>query len=96
MSWESVMHVFVVVVSVVIAGFAVPYVWRAIAGPTVFDRVIALNAIGTKTAVLFVMIGLVDGRLDMYVDLALGLILLNLFIRLLVAKYVRMKHQEAA
>ncbi|MEX0742041.1 MAG: monovalent cation/H+ antiporter complex subunit F [Phycisphaeraceae bacterium] len=68
-----------------------PYVWRIAQGPTVFDRVQALNGIGTKVPVLLVLIGLLFQRADMFIDLALALFLLNLFTTLLVAKYMRRK-----
>jgi multicomponent Na+:H+ antiporter subunit F len=68
-----------------------PFIYRAVIGPTIFDRVLALNGIGTLVPVLMVMIGLVYGRVDMFVDIALALWLLNLFTTLLVARYVRDK-----
>jgi multisubunit Na+/H+ antiporter MnhF subunit len=43
--------------------------------------------------VLMVMIGLIYGRVDMFVDIALALWLLNLFTTLLVARYVRDKSE---
>jgi multicomponent Na+:H+ antiporter subunit F len=67
----------------------VPFIGRVIAGPTIFDRVQALNGMGTLIPLLMIMIGLVYGRVDMFVDLALALFLLNLFTTLLVARYVR-------
>jgi len=65
-----------------------PYVSRVIKGPTVFDRLQALNALGTKVPVLFVLIGLLYERAAMFIDLAIALFLLNLFTTLLVAKYM--------
>jgi multicomponent Na+:H+ antiporter subunit F len=64
---------------------------RVIMGPTIFDRVVALNGIGTLIPVLMVMAGMVYGRIDMFVDLALAIYLLNLFTTLLIARYVRQK-----
>ncbi|HSJ06145.1 MAG TPA: monovalent cation/H+ antiporter complex subunit F [Longimicrobiales bacterium] len=69
----------------------VPFIGRAIVGPTIFDRVIALNGMGTLVPVLMIVVGLAYGRVDMFVDLALALFLLNLFTTLLVARYVRDK-----
>lgn len=67
---------------------ALPYMVRVVAGPTVFDRVAGLNGIGTKVPVLLVLQGLMYDRLEMFVDIALALFLLNLFTTLLVARYV--------
>ena len=72
----------------------VPFIGRAIAGPTIFDRVVALNGMGTLIPVLLVLIGLRYNREDMFVDMALALFLLNLFTTLLVARYVRDKVVE--
>lgn len=69
----------------------VPYIVRTVKGPTVFDRVIGLNGMGTKVPVLLVLVGLAYERADMFVDLALALFLLNLFTTLLIAKYVEEK-----
>ena len=82
-----VVAVTVSLILVVIASF----VARIIVGPTIFDRVVALNAIGTLVPVLMVLTGLIYGRVDMFVDLALALYLLNLFTTLLIARYVRAK-----
>ncbi len=49
---------------------------RAMLGPTVFDRVLALNMIGTKTVLLICVIGFLTGRTD-FLDLALLYSLMN-------------------
>lgn len=66
-----------------------PFMGRVVTGPTIFDRVVALNGIGTLIPVLMVLTGVFYGRVDMFVDLALALYLLNLFTTLLIARYVR-------
>ena len=43
---------------------------RSIAGPTVFDRVLAVNSFGTKTVLLIAVYGFLTGRPD-FLDLAL-------------------------
>jgi multicomponent Na+:H+ antiporter subunit F len=49
---------------------------RAIYGPTVFDHVLALNMIGTKTVLLICVICFVTERTD-FLDLALLYSLMN-------------------
>jgi multicomponent Na+:H+ antiporter subunit F len=68
-----------------------PFIGRAIRGPTIFDRVVALNGMGTLVPVLMVLIGLMYERVDMFVDVAIAMFLLNLFTTLLIARYVREK-----
>ena len=50
---------------------------RAIKGPTVIDRLLSINVIGTKCINLIIIAGLIFGRLDMFVDIAIGYGLLN-------------------
>lgn len=83
-------HLFLALVFALLA-MAVPYIVRAIRGPTVFDRVIGLNGVGTKVPVFIVLLGLLYERVDMFVDIALALFLLNLIMTLLIARYVREK-----
>ncbi|MBE0417927.1 MAG: pH regulation protein F [Coriobacteriia bacterium] len=53
--------------------------WRASAGPTVVDCILAVNIIGTKTLVVLVLLALVFGR-AMLLDIALVYGLLNFVI----------------
>ena len=50
---------------------------RALRGPTVYDRVLAVNMFGTKTALLLSVIAFLLGRPD-FLDLALAYALINL------------------
>jgi len=61
--------------------------YRAIFGPTVLDRLIGVNAIGSKTVVLLVLIGLIYRRVDMFVDIALAYAMLNFITVLAASRY---------
>jgi multicomponent Na+:H+ antiporter subunit F len=61
--------------------------YRGVAGPTVLDRLIGVNAIGSKTTVLLVLIGLAFKRVDMFVDIALAYALLNFIAVLAASRY---------
>ena len=63
-------------------------VTRAILGPTVFDRVLAANTIGTLAILLLAVIGFLVGRPE-WLDIALVYGLLNLIGTLAVLKYFR-------
>lgn len=65
--------------------------YRAIAGPTILDRIIGVNALGTKTTVLLIIIGLLFGRVDMFVDISLAYALLNFITVLASARYFHKK-----
>ncbi len=51
--------------------------YRAVFGPTVLDRLIGVNAIGSKTTALLIMIGLIYHQVEMFVDIALAYATLN-------------------
>jgi len=59
---------------------------RAILGPTVYDRVLAVNTFGTKTVVLLSVIGFLTGRPD-WVDLSLVYALINFIGTVAVLKF---------
>jgi multicomponent Na+:H+ antiporter subunit F len=61
---------------------------RAIAGPTVFDRILALNSFGTKTVLLIAVIGFLNGRPD-FLDLAMVYALMNFIGTIAVMKFTR-------
>ena len=43
---------------------------RALVGPTVYDRILAVNMFGTKTVLLIAVLGFLTGRPD-FLDIAL-------------------------
>ena len=49
---------------------------RAVRGPSVYDRVLAVNMFGTKTVLLVAVIAFLFGRPD-FLDLALAYALIN-------------------
>ena len=49
---------------------------RALLGPSVYDRVLAVNIFGTKTALLLSVVAFLYGRPD-FLDLALAYALIN-------------------
>lgn len=61
--------------------------YRAIFGPTVLDRMIGANAIGSKTVVLLILIGFIYERVDMLVDIALAYAMLNFIAVLAASRY---------
>lgn len=61
--------------------------YRGLFGPTVLDRLIGANAIGSKTVVLLILIGLIYGRVDMFVDIALAYAMLNFIAVLAASRY---------
>ena len=50
---------------------------RAIKGPTVYDRILASNALGTKTALMIAVLGFVVGDPELYIDIAIMYVLIG-------------------
>jgi len=61
--------------------------YRGIFGPTVLDRLIGVNAIGSKTVVLLIIIGMIYDRVDMFVDISLAYALLNFIAVIAASRY---------
>ncbi|MGD8439374.1 MAG: monovalent cation/H+ antiporter complex subunit F [Holophagae bacterium] len=61
---------------------------RSIAGPTVFDRILALNSFGTKTVLLIALVGYLSGR-PAFLDLALVYALMNFIGTIAALKFTR-------
>lgn len=61
---------------------------RAALGPTVFDRILAVNMFGTKTVLLIAVAGFYTGRPE-WLDLAIVYALMNFAGTIAVAKYCR-------
>lgn len=82
------MHTFFLISAIILTIIiAIPLV-RVLKGPTVFDRLLATNAIATKTIVLICLIGFLYGRIDMFIDITLAYAILGFIGSLVIAKYV--------
>jgi len=65
--------------------------YRAVFGPTILDRLIGVNAIGSKTTAMLILIGLIYHRVDMFVDIALAYAMLNFIAVLAASRYFQKK-----
>lgn len=61
---------------------------RAVQGPTVFDRVLAGNSVGTLAILLLAVVGFLTGRPE-WLDIGLTYCLLNVIGTLAVLKFFR-------
>jgi len=60
--------------------------YRAYVGPSIYDRVLAVNVIGTKTVVLIALIGYIFGR-PHFLDISLVYALINFIATMAILKY---------
>jgi multicomponent Na+:H+ antiporter subunit F len=72
----------------VLLALTLAYVHRIAVGPTVFDRLLGVNAFGTKATVALLLVGGVYDRVDMFVDIALGYAVLSFIGALAAARYL--------
>lgn len=68
---------------------------RALLGPSVFDRIVAVNVFGTKTVLLVALIVYITGHDDL-IDVALVYALTNFIAIITVLKLVRWRDLAAA
>ena len=61
---------------------------RALLGPTVYDRILAVNTFGTLTVVLIAVFGFLTGRPE-FLDIALVYALINFVSTVAVTKYAK-------
>ena len=61
---------------------------RALRGPTVFNRMNALGVISADTIILIVLFAYLDGRIDMYVDIAISYAILGFVGSIAIAKFL--------
>lgn len=68
---------------------------RALLGPTLYDRVLAVNSFGTKTVVFLGLLGFVMGRPD-FLDIALLYALINFVSTIAILKFFRYRSFQVA
>lgn len=59
---------------------------RALIGPTVYDRILAVNTLGTKTVILVAILSFVTERPE-FLDIALLYALINFVVTIAILKY---------
>lgn len=64
------------VTTIALLGVLVMALARALLGPTIYDRILALNVFGTKTVLFIAVVGFLFGRPD-FLDIALIYALIN-------------------
>jgi multicomponent Na+:H+ antiporter subunit F len=77
---------FVATTVALVAIILIPF-YRVAVGPTIFDRLLAIGAMGAKTIGLVCLFGFLYQRFDMFVDIALAYAILNFIGGIAVAKY---------
>ena len=62
--------------------------FRVTYGPTILNRAAGISAVGTKTLIILLIIGVIHRRVEMFVDISMVYALLNFVGCLVLAKYL--------
>lgn len=81
------MHSFFLATGIALVVLMILSLLRALIGPTILDRILGGNVIGTKTTVLLLLIGLLYDDLGMFVDISIAYALLNFIATLGATKF---------
>lgn len=81
------MHSFFLATGIALVLLMILSLLRTIIGPTILDRILGGNVIGTKTTVLLLIIGLLYDNLGMFVDISIAYALLNFIATLGATKF---------
>ena len=60
--------------------------YRATYGPTILNRAAGISAIGTKTLIILLLMGVIYDRIDMFIDISMVYALLNFIGTVVLAK----------
>ena len=74
-----------------LALIVVMMLYRIFHGPTVFDRLNGLAVVGTDAILLLVLLGILSGRVDMFVDVAIAYSIIGFIGMVIFAKYLEEK-----
>ncbi len=66
---------------------------RAMLGPTLYDRILAVNTFGTKTVLLIALLGFLDKRPE-FLDIALVYTLINFIAMIAVLRFFEYDSEE--
>ena len=85
------MNGFYLAMSLTLGLLVVMCMYRGFGGPGLLDRAVAVNMVAVKIMIILLLMGVIVGRVEMFVDIALGYALLNFISSLAAAKYLEKK-----
>lgn len=82
------MTLFFLILGVGMCGLVLLCLYRVTFGPGVLNRAAAISAIGTKTLIILLLMGVIYDRVEMFIDISMVYALLNFLGTLVLAKYL--------
>lgn len=89
-------YTFFLATSLAILFAVVLSLYRVVIGPSILDRIIAVNVIGTKTIAVIVLTGYLFERVEFFIDIAFLYALINFIGALAFSRYFEEKGVEHA
>jgi multicomponent Na+:H+ antiporter subunit F len=86
---------FLTVVAAIIAANAFICLYRAASGPTIQDRILGVNIVGTKTLVVVVLVTFIHGS-RFFLDVAMVYALLLFVVTVALSRYLETGRLEAS
>ncbi|MCI6012330.1 MAG: monovalent cation/H+ antiporter complex subunit F [Firmicutes bacterium] len=85
------MHTFFLCYLIGILILTMLMLYKLFRGPGIFDRFIGILVMATNVILILILIGFVDGRRDMYVDVAISYGILGFISSVIIAKFIGQK-----
>jgi multicomponent Na+:H+ antiporter subunit F len=82
------MNTFFLVIGIGMCLLVLLCLFRVTYGPTILNRAAGISAVGTKTLIILLIIGVIHRRVEMFVDISMVYALLNFIGCLVLAKYL--------
>jgi len=82
------MNIFFLVIGIGMCLLVLLCLFRVTYGPTILNRAAGISAVGTKTLIILLIIGVIHRRVEMFVDISMVYALLNFIGCLVLAKYL--------
>lgn len=82
---------FFLIISIIVLFLVLFCLYRAIMGPGIVDRIIAVNVIGTKTISILLFMGFIFHRVEFFIDISLVYVLINFLCTITFSKYFERK-----
>ncbi len=82
------MHTIYLIIIAALLFFIFLMVIKMIKGPTIYDRMNGLSVISANVLILILVYGFIDGRPEMFIDIAIAYAILGFVTNIIVAKYL--------
>ena len=82
------MHSFFIAILAGLIAIVLTMIITMFVGKTVYDKLNALFVINTNIVMLMLVVGLIDDRMDMHIDIALSYAILGFITTVILAKFI--------